>query len=996
MKVSVKQIIQYVAIVLIIGILIAGNVVCAKFSGTITSALGGTGENFGNASEALAQSDALCQRIEEEGIVLLKNKDNALPLKADERKINIFGYGATQSGFLMKGVGSGSSTINDNKAIYLAEAHTTKTGTVIEGAFQQEGFEVNEELYNIFKTKSGTTRPFDAGSGNVYRLSEPDMSNFTSEVIANAKAFSDVALLVISRDGGENVGEIPADYLDITKAEQDILDLMTENFSKVIVVLNTTNTMHAGFLEDNGVSAAISVGLTGQSGTLAIPRILKGEKEVTDANGNTKTEKISPSGKLADTMTYINDYDPSFANHEVGSNGISYREGIYFGYKWYETADKEGYFNSVDNEYGKGYDGVVQYPFGFGLSYSNFDWKLDEVSLASGSKLVKNAKGLDSDEITIKMSVLNKGTVPARDVVELYYTPPYTGAIEKAEVNLLDFAKTLVLEGGQSQSEIELSFSAYDLASYDITANGGKGAYVLEKGDYTITFRTDAHTLKSGMEANTITYTVDETIVFDKDPVSEASIENRFVGDNAYANMPIDASTIGADQNYMTRSDFEGTFPKSRVNPTNSSAINSASRFIYDGYDEESMPTFGGDNGLSLMTVNGQKPTRDELEGKGGGTLEYDMDLLKSLKDYDSDQWDLLLDQLTAAEAKNLVENGGFRREIVVSVGKPVTFDYDGPAGFNTNSRSGNDMKDAAESWTAFTSEALMGQTWNKDLMFSLGRSMGAEASATKIYGWYAPGVNLHRSAYNARNYEYYSEDAVLSGKLAAQTIYGAKTNGLICYLKHFVCSEEGPNPRDVSTWLTEQNLRENYLRPFEIAVKEGGSNGIMTAFNRVGAVWCGANKALVTDVLRGEWGFKGVVITDWTTGGSIGGYGCVQQGVRAGNDLWLNPNNITGNALRTGNAADMYCARQATKNILYAQVDTVVLQDSVKDVDFNDIKATIGVGFKEDVFAWWIILLVILDIIGFGGCIFWAVWITLPIFGINVGKKQAAEDKDE
>ncbi|MBR1891447.1 MAG: hypothetical protein IJ811_03015, partial [Clostridia bacterium] len=332
---------------------------------------------------------------------------------------------------------------------------------------------------------------------------------------------------------------------------------------------------------------------------------------------------------------------------------------------------------------------------------------------------------------------------------------------------------------------------------------------------------------------------------------------------------------------------------------------------------------------------------------------------------------------------KSLVELGGFRTVEVVSVGKPLFTDYDGPAGFNMNSLSGNWGGKAPDTsqWTAFPSEDLMGCSWNKSMMLQMGLSMGAEAANTGCNGWYAPGVNLHRSAYNARNYEYYSEDGVLSGYLAANVIKGAKINGLYCYLKHFACSEEGPNPRNVNTWLTEQNLRENYLRPFEIAVKEGGANAIMSAFNRVGAVWSGANYAMLTQILREEWGFKGSVITDWTDGQGIGGMNST-QGVRAGNDLWLNPYNSLNSGMSM-NATDIACAQRSAKNIIYTYVDTYTFAKNFDrskldstlsfEVDLGSLKQT------KDPFAWWNVVVFALDFLAVGGFALWAGFLFFP-----------------
>ncbi len=962
----ISRIISIVIIVVIAVALVIGNNLAMAWADVITSFLCGTGDDFSNATETLAASDELCQEIEEEGIVLLKN-NGALPLASTTNTINLFGYGATDEGFLLRGVGSGSSTISESNKVTLIDA------------FSQNGISVNEDVmqvYSNFILQNGSSvRSSSPTASDVYLLKEPATSSFSS-VIDDAVAYSDVAVFVLSRDGGENISDLPKSqssgnssgtsktYLEISDEEDEMLTYLDNHFSTVIVLLNTSNTMHTGFLDDDRVDAALFVGLTGQSGAMAIPKILTGE--------------VNPSGKTTDTYTYeyVESNDPT----NVNTYGY-YFEGIYSGYKWYETADVEGYFGSSD--YGEGYDGVVQYPFGYGLSYTEFEWEVTDVTLEEGSILAADS------EITITVEVTNTGDVSGKDVVELYFTPPYySGGIEKAEVNLLDFVKTPEMDPGETVS-LQLSFTAYDMASYDDydKNNNNFCGYELDGGTYSITLRTDAHTVKDadGME---ITYTVaDNGIKFETDPTTGNTVENRFTGDTAYAGVPTDGSTAGISlDNYMTRADFSGSFPSSgSAIALNSTVVNSAANYINDVYDEEEMPTTGTENNLRIMTLaDGTYATLNQLNGSGldeNNGLVWNDELVAQLaEDYDSDLWDQLLDQLTTSEMKDLVELGGFHRTAMESVGISRQYDYDGPAGFNTNSLTGTwgGTTVDTETWTAFPSETIEGCTWSKTLMFELGRSMGAEADATSINGWYAPGVNLHRTSYTGRNYEYYSEDAILSGKMAAMVIYGAKTNGLTCYLKHFACSDAGNNPNGYNTWVNEQTLREICLKPFEIAVKEGGANAMMSAFNRLGASWCGANYALLTEILRDEWGFEGAVITDWTSGQASIGSMNVVQGVRAGNDLWLCPytTSWTSNCLSKTDAVDMYCARQATHDILYMTVDTRNTFNNY-DADEDDVYAAAGViGFKNEVFAWWKPVLYVFDGVVAVGLVVWLVFI--------------------
>lgn len=345
---------------------------------------------------------------------------------------------------------------------------------------------------------------------------------------------------------------------------------------------------------------------------------------------------------------------------------------------------------------------------------------------------------------------------------------------------------------------------------------------------------------------------------------------------------------------------------------------------------------------------------------------------------------------MTADEIVNLVHRGGFKTQAVASIGKPLMWDFDGPAGFNTNSQSGSwgGASAAADTWTAYPCECLLGCSWNKELLLQMGLSMGVEAAATQVNGWYAPSINLHRTNYTSRNYEYYSEDPVLSGYLAANVILGAKYNGLYAYMKHFVVSESGPNGRNWSTWLTEQSLRELYLKPFEIAVKKGGANAVMSSFNSLGSIWTGGNKALLTDVLRNEWGFKGSVITDWSMGGGTGlnnlAYGSnmsPKQGVRAGNDLWLaGMDFVVGDTLSASNATDLTCARTAAHNIIYTLVDTINFNHTA-DRSELDAAFTVNVGIAQRTtpFAWWLLLLIIVEVLAIGGCGVWVFFTVKP-----------------
>ena len=982
---KVKRAICFPIIAFLLIVLIAANVAAGIFAGAITNYFsGGVNIDFNSDSiqQTLQQSDELVRTLAEDSIVLLKNQEDedgnpALPFDEGETKVNLFGFSAYDpssaasfDGFLMKGIGSGSSTISESKAITLQDALT------------ENGIEYNTDLEAIYDD-------FEVGRGsaadNAYWLDEPDITDAQFDA---AQEYSDIAIVVFSRLGGENIGEQPHSqtqgavnenktYLQITDPEQELLDNVTERFGKVIVLLNTSNAMHCGFLDDEGVDAAMYVGLTGQSGAIAIGEILKGE--------TLKGKPISPSGKLSDLYSYDPSNDPAYNNTESAQSGdsgvnIQYSEGLYYGYRWYETADAEGYFEAQ----GSSYEEQVQFPFGFGLSYTEFEWDLlsveigeEEVALGSAGSLTDSNQ---NTEITVTVLVTNTGSVYGKDVVQLYYTPEYiSGEIEKAEVNLLDFDKTVALDPGQSE-ELTLTFTAYDMASFDDNdANdNGRSTYELDAGTYTISLRTDSHTLKMNgadeMTNATVDFTIAEDIVFSEDPVTGEAIETRFTGETAYAGVPIDGSTAGVTQEYLSRADFAGTFPDEQAPlPTEAAEANRIAAEWYDpSYDTDTAPTQGVDNGENALMVT----VTDDA-----GKLDYNYDLFEILSDYDAEEWDTLLDQIEIGELVDLVHNSGFFNPAIESVGKQEQADFDGPAGFNTNSLSGDwGGSTVTDTWTAYPCECLLGCSWNKDLLLQMGLSMGNEASLTDINGWYAPGINLHRTNYTSRNYEYYSEDPILSGNLAANVIHGAKINGLYCYMKHFVVSESGPNGRDWNTWLPEQVLREIYLKPFEISVKEGGSNAVMSSFNNLGSIWTGANHALLTDILRTEWGFQGTVVTDWSMGGEPGTMN-TRQGIRAGNDIWLNPMGFTlGGGLDTSDPTDIACARRAAHNVLYTLVDTIYYNHTFDHDSLDTIfNANVGVADRAESFAWWIILLVVIDVAAVAGLVVWTVFLVKP-----------------
>ena len=956
------HVLSMILIAILLAAIIAGDVVCSMFASSITMQLSGTGATFEgeNVEKVLALGDEMCQEIADDGIVLLKN-NGALPLEKSNRKVNLFGWGSTNSGFLYTGAGSASATINSAKRVTLQQA------------FTDAGFEVNTELLQKYVSfSSGRRDSQDRTDTTCTTLIEPNRAWYDgageggATLLDNAKEFSNTAIITFTRWGGEQM-EIPytqqkyqyandttRTYLQLSTEEEALIEMCIENFEHVVVILNLCNAMQLDFLARyEGIDAALFVGTTGQSGTRAIPRILTGE--------------TNPSGRTTDTFPYDHKTNPSWANQRKSTgNQITYAEDIYFGYKWYETAAVEGFYDDVDNEFGKGYDGVVAYPFGFGLSYTEFSWEVERVSFTEGDIITDK-----NTTFEIEVAVTNVGDVAGKEVVQVYFTPPYyKGGIEKAHVNLLDFAKTDILEPGETQI-VKLSFDLYDMASYDCYDKNGNNnrGYELDPGIYHVKLMKNAHEL-AGIVQDDMTFEIKDIgeegvmrgIAYKQDPTTSARVRNRFTGDSAYAGYAIDGTTDGSTVVYLSRADFKGTYPKVMVADHSGAKLVAASSYIWDVNDDvvqrptQSSSSSAGEL-LLATTADGGAATRDQLETREG--LVYNEELIKELgSDYNSEKWDLLLNQMTADEIRDVVAFGGFGLKPIVSIGKTHLLEVDGPSGFHAGVMVMDSEKDK---WTGYPGEFLVGSTWNKFTMFQYGRAIGAEGQETGCSAIYAPGVNLHRSPYNGRYHEYYSEDAVLSGKLAAEFIAGAKSNGVNAYIKHFIVSEMGINPTQTYVWLTEQSLRETYLKPFEIAVKTGGANAMMSAFNRLGAVWAGGNKALCWDILRTEWGFRGTVVSDYVF--SPDTYMNCAAAIRAGNDVMLNGTETTD--LSVSSDANLYYARRAAKNALYAYTNAIYTQMTYDGVP-DRFTTEVGIRAAEEVNAWWIPALITLNVVIF------------------------------
>ena len=996
-------------------------------------------------SKVLADGTALCEDIVEEGIVLLKNqKDNAgksaLPLSADEiSRVNVFGWAAYD--WMTMAFGSGYSNTSLEKM---------KLFPALEAA----GIEYNRTLYNMYKNfysdKSNVYNTKEDeqeyrggvafGSEKIFTLHEPGRSYYTDDILNEATDFSDVAIVVIGRTGSEskdlklhqvkqeqrdkstrNITDNTRHYLELSTEEEEMIEAAKSACDKVIVVLNTANTMQTGFINDEGIDGALLVGITGLTGVNGLINVLRGEKEQKvperDAEGNIKynadgtviyqkdadgeflmeTVPVSPSGRTADTFAYDLFTAPaSAAQGDTGSariySGVSdnsayrayvdYSEGIYVGYKWYETANVEGYWDDVDNEYGQGYDGVVQYPFGFGLSYTTFEWTVTHVYINGEEQRYNSIPELGkNDKLEIYVSVENTGDFAGMDVVQLYYTAPYiVGEVEKAHVALGAFAKTGVIQPGESDM-VKLELTVQSMASYDCydLNNNGHTGYELDEGNYFIRLMKNCHeegTMSDRSQTDaSIQYHIGE-FNYDFDEKTGQAVENRFTNkdgqgnDQVVDNNDLDGSRESTPVQYLSRSDFAGTYPQNLPARTRT---DEAAQVAKAGEPTQAQLEATGYVGLSAPNVVGAGLTFNDLLGED---------------DYDDAIWDEVVEQIPFAELHRLVSDGYFKTARLESIEKPEFVDLDGPLGFNTRVTGGTNLCE----FVAYPSATTLAQTWNKDVAYAMGLSVGREASSMEgLNGWYAPGANIHRNPFGGRNGEYYSEDAVLSGYICAGTVRGAKDMGVHSYVKHFVANDGELNREGLFTFMTEQTLREIYLKPFEIMIKDGGGNALMSSMNRLGRVWVGACYGLLTEIVHGEWGFRGGVVTDWINASDT--YMPAVKGLWAGNDMWLSNGIPTAfNDLKDYSATDVAFMRKAAKDILFMLVDTENARQAYSP-DSEDVDYSKGAEYNLT----WVWFIVALEL-AIGGGVAWIAISTVKQFKLIKQKEAdlACSNSDE
>ncbi len=894
---------------------------------------------YGSEEELLTASQELASEIESEGIVLLKNDDQTLPLSEDEKNVSLFGRTSVDPIY----TGAGSAATESSPVDY-------KT------ALENHDFTVNGTLYDFYANHPKSTEKKTAvlhtgnmgdqqveytGRGFVSAMgvatfvddiiAEVPVSDYPADLESSFAEYNGAAIVFIGRVGGEgcdlptnmsdhaeNAEDQAKTYLELNSTEMEMLSYVKEQkdagvFDKIIVVCNTANAMEMGFLEDEqyGIDAALWVGCIGDQGANAVAEVLDG--------------KVTPSGHLPDTYVYDLTKDPSFQNFEdlyytnvdgtIGGyeSGCfnEYEEGIYVGYRYYETAAAEAMAGNYD---GFNYDEQVLYPFGYGLSYADFDMRFEGTpSYSDGA-------------FTFDVTVTNTSdTYPGKQVVQIYAETPYTpGGIEKAKVVLAAFDKTDLLEPGQSQT-LTLTVHAEDLASYDYKDNG---CYVLEQGTYGFYLSENAHSwadIDTADEGRYFSEDLDE-VIFNEDHPRESdqtAAVNQF---DEVSAVFTDTAEEGSPLN-MSRADFAGTFPTA---PTEEelTADDEIKTALETNFNEETDAILGN--------TEGSKVYADEapVTGKDSGISLID---LRGL-DYDDETWNLLLDELNLDDVQNMLANAGYNTAELTEIGKPATLDYDGPMGWSTwVSANGGDAV-----CIGFPAEEILAATWNEDLAHDMGVMVGEQGLNNGFTGWYAPGMNTHRSAFGGRNYEYYSEDGFLSGRIAVNEVSGAMEKGVYCYLKHFALNDKEDGRNGIAVFANEQAIREIYLKPFEMCVKDASAeifyndeNGelaskeinactaIMSSYNRIGTKWAGATYGLMTQILRHEWGCQGMVISDYF-GGSP--YMDADEGLRAGNDMLLNTF-ADGTLTDKTSATSLNAVRNAAHNVLYTVVNSNAMQ---------------------------------------------------------------------
>lgn len=813
-----------------------------------------------------------------EGATLLKNENGTLPLEATS-KISVFGQDSVDSVY----GGGGAGSIDTSKAQSLMDA------------FEQVGFDVNPTLTGFYTTGAGKDyrkTSTDAYGKGTFAVNEVPASAYTDDVRKSFASYNDAAIVVIGRSGSESQ-DLPTDklasgytYLQLDDDERAMLKMASDNFDKVVVLLNTQNPMELADLEDDSIDAVMWIGSLGQTGAGGVAEALNGT--------------VNPSGHLSDTYAYDLKSTPSSANFgsyaivngtdRFTSSYMAYAEGIYVGYRYYETRYEDVVLgNEVRSNYD--YAKQVAYPFGYGLSYTDFTWSDYSMKKADG--------GFD-----ISVKVTNTGKTAGKDVVQLYMQSPYTdydkaNGIEKASVELVGYAKTDTLKAGASET-VTVHVDQESMKTYD---SAGEGTYIMDAGDYYLAAGTDAHnalnnilaakgkTTADGMTENgnaalAAKHTVhsQDNTAYAKSAATDEKISNQFDD--------VDLTTYDNSFTYLSRSDWTGSWPATYA----------------DGKWTASQKFLDALNIDTTQSEPERKPTTD-TDNPSYGKLNASM-LMDT--DYADESWSALIGQMSVKELDQLVRIGGYATKSVSSTQLPATTDKDGPAGISSTLVGG-------ESGMGYPGEIVIAATWNSDLAESFGKAIGEDSLALKVAVWYGPACNIHRNPYGGRAFEYFSEDSYLSGAMCAKVVAGAGSKGVVSTVKHFALNDQETNRMGGAIFANEQTIRQLYLRPFEMSVRDGGATAMMASMNRIGSRWTGGHKGLMTNTLRGEWGFNGFVVTDQASY-SVFAYEDLREGLEAGTDLWLNTDaglwKLPDDDMTDGVIANM---QRAAHNISYA-----------------------------------------------------------------------------
>ena len=958
----------------IVGVKLTNDLVIAPNSGFITAALcsvetGGEKNNMG---------DKLAVEIEQEGIVLAKNDNDVLPLKKEVNHINVFGYDAVE--WVISNSGSGSADGNKSTKDYRAYG--------IIDAFDERGIAYNDDIIKYYEKwatpRDRDTKSYGSDYNTIYRLTNPSLSNNSdyAALYDAAKGDTDTAIVCIGRYGGEhldppheqvnnykakNTKNTERGYLEITLEEEELLRAVGQDYENVIVIINSTNVMQMDFMRDiPGLDACLLVGPTGSFGYRAIPQVLYGE--------------INPSGRTADTWPMNHRYNvtyytsgywsdngnssraaagsyytgvPSGANLANSNTNAGhghaifadYYEGIYVGYKWFETADAEKFW---DNEPYNGYENVVAYPFGYGLSYTNFKWNL-KYAQNSGSSFKPN------QELEFIVEVTNTGKVAGRDVVELYLTAPYyEGQIEKSSVKLVGFQKTDLLMPGETR-DVTIKVNTNEFMSFDCyDANGnGHAGYELDKGDYVIKAMTDAHNLRAGSNNNTAKYRLSDTINVDTDDATGNEVKPLFTGENAIDGVSVDGKSIGEPIEYLTRANFAPLMTAyNATRPWNAGLKTTDSTSKPTSYTTSMATTW--DN--ATVDVFGKELRQDEptFDAKNGLKVLDDKNQLTELgmilaQDYNAPEWEPLLDQLTWKEGTNIPKKTSYGRpgfsSLGLKEGRAVERGY-----CDYYDAEGACMVGATvdgKHLTAYPDPCLQAQTWNENMLYLFGLSEAKDMALGGKDYLYGPASNIHRNPYGGRHAEYHSEDGFLAGRCLANVTKGLSDGGKNGFIKHFVANDTEYHRVGLFTWMTEQALREIYLRPFEESIKRGEGCAVMSSFNRIGAVWTGGSQALCQGVLRNEWGFNGMMITDYTENGTLQD---ANQMFRAGGNYVLADSNFSAASQSSATKRFKWRVRESAKQVVYGSIRPLYTNYVYNSDDSH--KAIIATGKAP--WVWW------------------------------------------